>query len=77
MLKVNRVNGRYVLSFKGKYLASADTVSDLQFPKECNAAFELTEVCKRIQQSLSDTDAVRGTSHALELSKLEYVLSKV
>jgi len=37
---------------------------------------EMLEVCKQVKQSLEDMDAARGTSHALELSKLDYIIAK-
>ncbi len=37
---------------------------------------EMLATCERIKQSLEDADAVHGTSHALELAKLEYIIKK-
>lgn len=47
-MKINKINGRYVLSNNGEYLASADKVSALELPAVYGAAPELLDALKQI-----------------------------
>lgn len=76
-MKINKINGRYVLSNNGEYLSSADKVSALQVPAVYEAAPELLEVLENTLFHLESFQAIEASaSRGVAIAEIKAAITK-